>query len=689
MKLTSLRLCNFRQFYSTTPEMQLARTDDRNITLIHGNNGAGKTTLLNAFTWVLYEKFTAAFAAPAQLINQRAIAEAKAGDRIECWVEIAFEHDRKRHRIKRQITATQRKTGLDIGRSEVFLLIAGDDGRWSPLPPPQVAEDVIGRILPKSLHQYFFFDGERIEQIGRSSNRAEVAEATKTLLGAKVLDSAIKHLRNAVVSLEQELAGIGDAETKVLLTAKKQKTQEIEQFTDRLAEIEQELVHWTELRQELGQRLRELGEVEQLQRRRDQLEAQEKENRDRLQQTKSLLKHALSTQSYTVFLTDITAQLHTLVREREEQGELPSDIKQKFVTDLLERQRCICGAELHEGEPAHEHVKSWLGRAGLSNVEGAVYRLDSQASELSKQAEKFWQEADRAQTTLNHLKISLVNVEEQLEEIREQLHANPSEDIRQLQTQLDKAQQRTESLNVEKGAIQQQISDRENELIRLSKQVKEHKLKEGKQRLVQRRIAAAQDAIERLQQVKHTQDLLFRRQLEQRVQEIFGKISFKAQVPRLSDKYELSLVESIGGQEISVAASTGEHQILSLSFIGSIIDRVRQWSKAGLVMGPDSSTFPLVMDSPFGSLDETYRRQVAKLIPELANQLIVLVTKTQWRGEVAEEMQARMGKAYVLVYNTPKPEAELDTIRLGEETYPLVRRSQNEFEYTEILEVGT
>ena len=137
-----------------------------------------------------------------------------------------------------------------------------------------------------------------------------------------------------------------------------------------------------------------------------------------------------------------------------------------------------------------------------------------------------------------------------------------------------------------------------------------------------------------------------------------------------------------------MAASTGENQILSLSFIGSIIDRVREWSKAGLVMGPDSSTFPLVMDSPFGSLDEVYRRHVAKLIPELANQLIVLVTKTQWRGEVADEMQSRIGREYVLVYNSPKPDCEPDAIVLHGDSYPLVRQSPNGFEYTEIVEVG-
>ena len=52
MRLISIQLCNFRQFYGKTPEITLGY-GDRNTTVIHGNNGAGKTTLMNAFTWVL------------------------------------------------------------------------------------------------------------------------------------------------------------------------------------------------------------------------------------------------------------------------------------------------------------------------------------------------------------------------------------------------------------------------------------------------------------------------------------------------------------------------------------------------------------------------------------------------------------------------------------------------------------
>jgi DNA sulfur modification protein DndD len=221
----------------------------------------------------------------------------------------------------------------------------------------------------------------------------------------------------------------------------------------------------------------------------------------------------------------------------------------------------------------------------------------------------------------------------------------------------------------------------------LDKQIDKQQLNEQKQILAQRRIAATQDAIDRLTEVRSRLEKQFCSHLEKRVQDIFSQISFTPYIPKLSDKYELTLVENTSGRESLVAASTGENQILSLSFIGGIIEGVREWSQKNTLMGPDSSTFPIVMDSPFGSLDEIYRKQIANKLPKLANQLVVLVTKTQWRGEVAQEMESAIGKEYVLVYNSPKADCEEDAIELGGMRYPLVKRSPNEFEYTEIVEV--
>ena len=686
MKLLSLRLFNFRQFYGQTPEIVLASGDRRKITVIHGNNGAGKTGLLNAFTWVLYEKFTAAFASEEQLVNKRAIAEAEVGATIECWAEVVFEHGGTQYQAKRVCRAYKQKDGVEQSKSELRLLAKNEMGRW--LPTNYQPEDVIGRILPESLHRYFFFDGERIEQIVRSNKKAEIAEATKILLGVEVLNRSVKHLGEARKSLEKELGQIGDPETQKLLKQKEKLEQDCDRLRSRQAEIEQELGYQDEIKQTNGQRLRDLAGVEQLQQRLDNLEAQEKLTREKLRQSRANLRQAVSSRGYMVLLGDATAQFRKLVDGLRQRGELPADIKQQFVQDLLTSNRCICGTELSEGSEPHRHVTAYLDKAGMADVEETVIRMGAQVDAIDRQVPEFWQEVDQEQANINQFKMSLSHVEETLESIREKLRQSPSEDIRKLQSRMDEVEQKIRELTLDQGANQQQIKDWEAQMGELGRQIEKHRMSESRQGQVQRRIAATEDAIARLKQVQEGLGQLFRVQLEKRVQEIFSQISFTPYVPKLNEKYELTLEETMAGQPASVAASTGENQILSLSFIGAIIDRIREWSKgkSGILM-PDSSMFPIVMDSPFGSLDEIYRRQVARAIPLLANQLVVLVTKTQWRGEVAEEMADCVGHQYVLTYNSPKPDCQVDAIALGGKQYPLVRLSPNKFEYTEIIEV--
>ncbi len=684
MRLLSIRLYNFRQFYGKTPEIFLAY-GERNTTIIHGNNGSGKTALLNGFTWVLYEKFSAAFSSEDHLVNKRAIHEAKIKESVECWVEIGFEHQNRRYQAKRVCRAYKTEAGIEQGKSELYLQIAGDDGRW--VLPQQLPEDIIGRILPVSLHQYFFFDGERIEQIVRSDKKAEIAEATKTLLGVEVLNRGIKHLKEAKRSLDAELVLIGDAETKKILKEQEQLEQKSNLILNRQEEIDREVADQNDLKRTVSDRLLELGGARELQQLRDELQAQEKLMRDRIKQAQQELKKAISTRGYTVLLSPKTAEFRSIVEELRSRGELPIGIKQQFIGDLLDQKCCICGAELIEGTHSYQHVVSWLDKAGMADVEESAIRMGVQVEEIDKQLPGFWQEVDRQQGIIAQSRTELSRIETQLDDIKKKLRTFPDEDIMDLQKRLDQMDEKIRDLILEKGANHQQIERLKIDIDVKIKQIAKHKMNEAKQGLAQRRIAATQDGIERLTEVRVRLENQFRTSLEKRVQEIFNSISFTPYIPQLSDKYELTLVENTAGKETLVAASTGENQILSLSFIGGIIDRVREWIQERALMGPDSSTFPMVMDSPFGSLDEIYRRQIAKTLPKIANQLIVLVTKTQWRGEVAEEMERYIGKEYVLTYNSPKPDCDRDFLDLGGVGYDLVKPSPNNFEYTEIFEV--
>ena len=684
MKLISITLCNFRQFYGKTPEIKLA-CGRQNTTVIHGNNGAGKTALMNAFTWVLYEKFSAAFAAVEQLVNKRALAEAEIGKGVACWVEIIFEHDNKRYQVKRLCRAYKSENIVEHTKSELFMQVAGDEGRW--MPPFQHPDDIIGRILPESLHQYFFFDGERIEQIVRHDKKAEIAEATKELLGVEVLNRSVRHLGEAKKSLETDLKQIGNAETKQLLKDKQKLEQEVDQLSTRQVEIEQELENQGELRKAVNGNLLELSGARDLQKLRDELEMQQDLFKQQIVQATDALKRAISLRGYGVFLLDAAAEFQVIVGELRDKGELLSGIQQPFLEKLLVTERCICGAELIEGSESHKNVSNWMNKAGVGDVEENTIRISDRVDELDKQVLDFWSDIDSQQANVSRSRTELSRVENQLDGIHSKLRNFPDGDVSRLQKRLDEIEAKIGDLHREAGSNQQQIESLSVQVAGLDKQIDKQQMNEERQILAQRRIAATQDAIDRLTEVRSRLEKQFCSQLEKRVQDIFTQISFTPYTPKLSDKYELTLVENTSGKESLVAASTGENQILSLSFIGGIIDGVREWSQKNTLMGPDSSTFPIVMDSPFGSLDEIYRKQIANKLPKLANQLVILVTKTQWRGEVAQEMESCTGREYVLVYNSPKPDCEEDAIELGGMRYPLVKQSPNEFEYTEIVEV--
>ncbi len=683
MKLISITLCNFRQFYGSTPEIKLA-CGPQNITVIHGNNGAGKTALMNAFTWGLYGNLSAGFL-EEQLVNKRAIAEGKPGKRVPCWVEIVFEHDSKRYQVRRSCDAYKSQNSVEHRKSELFMQVAKDDGRW--MLPPQHPDDIIGRILPESLHQYFFFDGERIEQIVRHDKKAEIAEATKELLGVEVLNRSIRHLGDTRKSLETDLRMMGGSEIKKLLKDKRKFQEELEQISRKQVEIEQELTNQGEVKKAVNGNLMELNGATEWQKLREELEKQQSLFKEQIVLATDAIKRAISIRGYAVFMSDAAAEFTVIFGGLREKGKLLSGIQRPFLEELLAQQRCICGAELVEGSEGCQNVIGWMDKAGAGDVEETTIRISDRVNEIDKQVADFWEEIDRQQGNVSRDRAELSRVETQLDDIHNKLRNFPNEDVSGLQKRLDEIEVKIGDLHRETGSNQQQIENLNASLVALDKQIDKQLLNEQRQVLAQRRIAATQDAIDRLTEVRSRLEKQFCSQLEKRVQDIFSQISFTPYIPKLSDKYELTLVENTSGKESLVAASTGENQILSLSFIGGIIEGVREWSQKNTLMGPDSSTFPIVMDSPFGSLDEIYRKQIANKLPKLANQLVVLVTKTQWRGEVALEMESCTGREYVLVYNSPKADCEEDAIELGGTRYPLVKHSPNEFEYTEIVEV--
>jgi DNA sulfur modification protein DndD len=691
--LLSLRLHNWRQFNGTTPEIKFGASGNKPITVFFGTNGAGKTALLNAFTWTLYDSTTRGFLFPEQIVNKAAIRDAKPSDTVEGWVELKFQDAdnkftiRKTDRVRRGPNGSEYVT---IGEATTELQWCGVDGNWKTEP---AVADSIGRILPSDLHTYFFFDGERIERIvtPEAQEKADIANATKKLFGLEVLERALHHVGEARKTLEKELKSIGDDQTVTLLKEKEEVEASIEQQQRRSGELAKNIAGHRAIEGELQDRLRKLQEVKEIQERRDRLNAEHEKRAASLLQSNTDVSSLISSRGYVVYINSACQSYSLIMEEKRARGELPAGIKRQFVDDILSKNICICGRSLgeHECAEARAAVAIWKTKAGLGDVEEKAIRMGGEVKKLELESDEFWKLLDQFERKRTADREELSRIQRELDTISDALKSSPQEEVSELERRLSATMAAKENDLRESGSVQDKIKGSQHRLSELDAALRKHNANEARQQIAQRRVEASQEVLSRIQESKGRFEIMIRQLLLKRIRTLFDVVSYSPYVPEIADDYSLMLRESAGGTPLPVAASQGESQILSLCFIGAVISIAREYkAKQERLPGPDSSVYPIVMDSPFGSLGPTYRMQVADHITKLADQVVMMVSPTQWRGEVEQSIKSRIGHAYVLEYYSPKQELPKEGIQIGKETFDLIRPSPNEFEYTKVIEVG-
>lgn len=549
MKLSSIQLHNFRQFYGTSPVIRFS-DGVRNVTVIHGINGSGKTALLNAFTWVLYETFTRGFQLPDQLVNKRAIREAAIGEAVECWVEVTFEHNSRKYELRRSseiLKESAEDWSVRKGRGAT-LKWSDEDGAWRDA---RDVDEAIGRVLPRDLHSYFFFDGERIERIVQpeKNERANLARATKILLGMEILERGERHLNSARKEFERELQNVGDAETQRLLKQKEERETELEKAEESRAELVKQLEAHRMIKEQVQDRLRQLDAVKDLQERFDRLEHDRKAREVSLGQNRKGLKNELSNFGYSAFLTDATAHFREMVDGLRKRGELPAGIKKQFVDDLLRDGICICGRPIddHAAE-ARAAVEDWKKRAGMADVEEKAIRMGGEVAKMEETIPVFWERVDAILEKDETDRTELARIEEQLERIRDRLRNSPQEEISQLAKRLTEVEEAINACLKDLGAAESRIKRLKEEIAALQVEISRHEAKEEKHQLLKRRIDATVDARDRIAGVRELLDLELRTNLNKRIRELFHQISVTPYKPDLNEDYSLSLYETAGGR---------------------------------------------------------------------------------------------------------------------------------------------
>ena len=649
MLIKSLKMENFRQFKGVT-KVEFSCDPERNVTIILGDNTFGKTTLLQAFNWCFYG--VAMFEQnPDFLLNLEVSSEMMNGEVKNVEVEIAVIHDS----IEYVITRTQRYTCRDNrvrGESVPNIKVSykQPDGQTESVKAVQV-KNVINNILPEDLSTYFFFDTERVNSI---STRKDVADAVKGLLGLTIMDSAIKHLgerarKTSVIGkfyssmdldgdskAKEALNRIQTAETKRLLIA--------EQIEDCISQINQYEIR----KEQLDVILRDNQTTSALQKKKEDLERRINAEHKALDRSINAYFKEFSQGSLAFFSQPLLSTASEFLQAVKIDDKGVRDLTKPTIMELIKRGKCVCGREIVEGNDAYQHLMAELAFVPPESIGNTVRHYRERLSSFSRPAERIYESLDQRYHEIFRAKTRIQEWEDELIEISDQIKGK--DNMRQYEMELSDIKSRLRDLNAKKDRLNRDDGTQKGDIDRYKKVYDSLIAVSDKNKHAMILIAYAEKIREWLNKTYKEREFAIREDLEHKVNEIFERMYHGHRRVSIDSKYHVSLLTTIAEQEIAAGESEGSNRVKNFAFIAGLVSLakgkiVTDGSDNGFNLS--SEPYPLVMDAPFSNADEVHTANISKVLPEIAEQVIMFVMQKDW-NYAEPVMIDRVGMKYHL-----------------------------------------
>lgn len=684
MRLHSITLTNFRQFKGEQ-SFDLRSDTLKPVSLIFGANGSGKTTLLNAFTWALYGSLSEDVEQQERLVTDSVWRALPLGDAIEVSVEIAFDHEGQDHRVLRQASVRKQSDHQQSISPDVQLWTTKTDGSSTTVEAPQAS---IYAILPRSVSRLFFFNGERIENLVKKGAYAEVQQDIKVLLDLEQVERALSHLPKVDRRLTADLTKHGGDKASAIQTAIDTLRERESSGRDDIKILERDLATLTEERDGVMDLLRQHSAAAPIQQQRDAVTRELAEARDSRDSARTERSALIATRGFLAFTETLSEATAAMAESLYQRGALPAPLKREFVDKLLDDGECICGTPLAEHSESWNHVKGWRQKAGLQAVETAWQKLSAQISPMAAGRSDLREALGSIVKRIAIEGERVSRLEASKTELDGKLRDSRLEDVQALESKRIDLDERIATKQKRMGALTSELSQVAKDIEQKSRERSKAEVTDelaGKARARSDMVQKVRSALEEILTIRSND---MRGRLDAELKSVFKSITHKNYVPSLSEGFELALHTTVDGVQLPVAKSTGENQILSLSFVAAVSKLAREIRTERRAEGDsiqDAGSYPIVMDAAFGSLDHDYQEAVARALAQMAPQLVVLVSKSQGLGRVVNELSNYVNHYGVIeTYSSLEGNGE-DDIELRGQNYPYIRHADSD--YSQLREI--
>ena len=615
----------------------------RPIVLFTGLNGAGKTTILEALQIGL-------FGANAMCLSEQSYQEymARAINKKSKWgqsgITLNFRRMEDGKEVSYRLSRIWKKSGkkvkesLEVYRDDQLDRVATEN--W-----PQFME----AIIPASISNFFFFDGEKIESYASPDTARElVCDGIHSLLGLDVVHRLAHDLK--VLSRRRQSEKLPPSERSAL--AEKEKA---------LETLRNEIHHLVEAKAELRTRKIDVTErkLSKLEKEYKKLGGDLFENRNKIEKELVVAEHDLQTkqknmqslsgselplslvESLLVSLKDQITQVGNLRDSKSMVAALRRRDSEmlKHMRSVLKNDQTIQALENF----CKEDLKS---RRKSVKSSQCSYKDDGELSFINPDV-VLAQIKDLQVSTKTEI-ASYCAVSERVEDLKNQIAAiPPSDSIASLLEEREKLRAELANYQVEYQNIEQEISSKQTNESQLCQMVEslweELAQTELAKHSAEKYLDRIQDARENLEKFRTAILAKNIQRMESLVldcyQLLLRKESLIEKLRIDPNTFRISLTGKNGTPLEAEQLSAGERQLLAIALLWGL-------GKAS------AKPLPIAIDTPLGRLDSSHRtRLIDNYFSQASHQVLLFSTDEEIAGEYLERLQPWIGKKYQLDYN--------------------------------------
>lgn len=650
--------------YKGDNELLFSTDDEKNVTVVLGDNTFGKTTLAQAFRWGLYETLNDTSYTKKKdvvLLNNEVAAEMKINQVKDVSVEIVVINEEGEVKFTRKASFNRKSASInDISVKQLGItqltMQRRKEGVWGDIINNSgsnieskkykagCVQEAIDNMFPQSLSNYFFFDGERWNDL--KSKTSDIKNSVDTILGVSGLLEMKNHLKDNRISVvkkfREKLKGTSGEYERI--------QQEIKGLDESISEYEkaifetQSAIETTERTLESTQKtLNDNRKVEDDQKELKRLESDiEKYEKFKSDYYVDIVKGLSNSSKY--FASTLLPEFEELLNHVDLEGKDIPGVTVDTLDYLLELGECLCGTKLTEDSEAYETILKLKKQVPPEMLGGAAGKLKTnleiwknETADLVEVVKSKAADFDVAQSTID---------DKILERDRLEKTIDRKTNLGPVRLQNKQAKERLSSLKGKKSTYEIRLEQAKENKLSKESQLDAVAIHDRQNAVVYRCLAYIEAMYDRASLLvdvrKHSTISDLNKIIGENFQRMFND---REKYARLGADYKIHVFYHKVGDMPNYEEenlSNGETIAINFVFIVSILElakKYRELERQNKEYGMENAILelPLVLDGPFSALSNENTSLVANRLPQFAEQVIIFMLDKDWEASGLEK----------------------------------------------------